>query len=1101
MTTLNTRTAHQAKKGSSTHPAYPFVLGLVGAALLLSLTACSDNSGSESGNTSNATTGTTNATTGNTSTCSPGETGCPCDTEGSCSQEGVVCRDDMCLPCVDGEEGCDCFGNGTCNAGLRCEEESCAVCPPGEETCACDAGGLCGDGLICMEELCVPEDCTNSPGRDGCPCDEGQTCDEDLVCTDGGMCAACSSDMVDCPCDEEGECGNELVCDEDEERCREPVACEELACVPNQQCEEGESGVDASCLEACLPGFEWNIVTGMCDAVITANCDMGAEGSIRTECSNQNRACTATDEGATCGVCLEGFTDEEGALMVCRAVRTCAELGCTGQNRSCVDATATTDAACNACLEGFVEDNDGVCVVPVVANCDPGAPGSILAECQAANRTCGSDGNGGVACGDCSNGFAEDTQGACSPTTFCADLECAAQGRTCAGEPFATCGDCAGEAVPVDPNDIEQGCRDLLTCAQLQASENACDGDNGEFCTQAEGEDASCTGWPCLNINGEPDLTQAFNPILRQCVDCEVTCTNTTGATGNRWPFTDRAGRCICETQEGFYYDTSGLLAPRRCDADGDGWIRRSAEIFINSDDEALSTNARCDLREIDRFVLRNEYRQERAILLCVEGEVIGDACQTDDDCAPGGCFGANGACGADEAGCTCQCREAQPVKLYESVRNDDPEDLNRDDDAPAYQGGRKFQNQELNGLTRACVTENADFNDNGIADTDEWQLSQASVTTTEEDIFLKFAYFVELHRAWYERDIGIDYGRYIIEERSRCEPDFPLTYNDAIDGEYWRSCTRNRDTRYSATSGASQAGMDFAQWSCDQTEDTCPLPDPILGAVSSVDGIPVRGLCDDSLVLPPEDGVWRGMNHHSQFKCAVIDAEEPDNPEDNPSVVVLDELTNSGGDQGLQYNTCILGDPQAHDDSIDPTNPASPQITCTPASREAPEVNVDSVGFVSVRTNTLAYTRGCINEWNNWPDLCPGYNTNPEAVAGAGHESDFGRLLCGCTFNFGGVNCDAGCSGDQLHVGGSRADNEGTCANGYCAVTAADVGRSGYWMCGDVQSSAFVGDGMPPMFLSEDGSYEVHGSISATGLGHTALCESATCDTGWSVH
>ncbi|MEO1269158.1 MAG: hypothetical protein AAFX99_13735, partial [Myxococcota bacterium] len=318
--------------------------------------ACNgDDSGAASdintsnGATSNNTSNNTSNDTSNSTACQPGELTCTC-AEGDVCSEGL-CMDGMCAECEVGVEECPCFRNGTCSESLRCnaETELCEVCPPGEQTCACDEG-TCTDGLICSSDLCVPETCGNSPGREGCPCDAGNLCNEGLTCTDGGMCAPCSNDIVDCPCDEEGECTNDLVCDDEEELCRDEVVCDDLDCVANQQCDEGESGIDASCLEACLPGYTWNGATGMCDRVIEANCTLGAEGNLLDQCADLNRTCVTIDGGAECGPCVDGLTDEEGTLETCRAVVTCTELDCSANNRSCDEASGQTDASCGSCL-------------------------------------------------------------------------------------------------------------------------------------------------------------------------------------------------------------------------------------------------------------------------------------------------------------------------------------------------------------------------------------------------------------------------------------------------------------------------------------------------------------------------------------------------------------------------------------------------------------------------------------------------------------------------------------------------------------------------------------------------------------------------------
>ena len=47
------------------------------------------------------------------------------------------------------------------------------------------------------------------------------------------------------------------------------------------------------------------------------------------------------------------------------------------------------------------------------------------------------------------------------------------------------------------------------------------------------------------------------------------------------------------------------------------------------------------------------------------------------------------------------------------------------------------------------------------------------------------------------------------------------------------------------------------------------------------------------------------------------------------------------------------------------------------------------------------------------WKSLCPGYASNPAGVSAQANPGDFGKLVCGCGFNYGGANCDEGCIGE----------------------------------------------------------------------------------------
>ncbi|MEL6179249.1 MAG: hypothetical protein AAFS10_09855, partial [Myxococcota bacterium] len=663
----------------------------------------------------------------------------------------------------------------------------------------------------------------------------------------------------------------------------------------------------------------------------------------------------------------------------------------------------------------------------------------------------------------------------------------------------------------------------------------------GTFCAEGEEGDAVCAGWPCLDINGDPDENSAFNVNTGECQLCNPRpmCA-AEGETGRLWPFTLNTGRCICETQTGYYADVSLNGSARACDADGDGWVRSAARGAIESNDQAMRDNARCTVRTIDRFELQNEYGQSREVFLCVNDETVSAApCVRGDSCGDGGrCFGTAGECGESEEGCTCGCLERAPISLYESVKLDDNRQLDGDIDTPQY-GERRLGAVELNGLTRACVSATADFNDNSISDVNEYhgnpvlQPEGDPVLRSLNGTFAKFAYFIELHQGWFARVGGEAVGRYVIAERSRCGNGFPVKYDDVLDGDYWRECTRNRDSEYDSLT-SSTVGFDFAQFSCGTEAETCPLPAPL--ALAADEGsIPAHGLCDlqQQGALPPADGVWRGMNHHSQFKCALIDpTAAAGQPQSVARSALSDELGTDGQGQNAvyQFNSCsITGAPVAP--SITPpdsnANPSGTNITCTPLPRS--QVTTDDVGFVSVRYNDVGYTKGCINEWAPssvpeerlaWRSLCPGYaetsanfppNSSSSPVRGQGNVNDFGRITCGCGLNYGGPGCDLGCA--QPHLGGTLDNTAGplcSCADlddptsCYCSLLDnTEPGgrtRGGYWMCGDVDAVSTYSDlSAPP--VHSGGGYTLSGSVPSVGfIQAQPMCAGDDCDTGYSI-
>ena len=964
------------------------------------------------------------------------------------------------VECSAGNKDCSCNTDGTCGGGLKCDNAKCVDCPAGAATCACNAAGGCDTGLVCTNNVCAASTCT--AGAVDCPCLTGNTCNTGLVCRNGA-CGSCNADAVGCACPA-GTCMSGLVCDAAADTCRAPRSCTELACGANRACMAATATADARCLDSCEGNFRWDSIAGACVAIATC-----LDAALIAQCTADHRECTpgTPPADATCGDCLVGFKDDAAS---CVAVATCMTVNasCVTQNRACVAATDHADATCGACLPGF-QLNLAVCEPIPAANCTPGAPASQVVACTAQNRTCEVT-DGGAACGACLATFI-DLGGQCVTEQTCAMLDCAAEGRVCmdiardGGPPVATgCGAClAGLIEDGSTGDCRRprGCADITACAA------------SEYCDDGMGlADAVCRPRPCAEAN----RAQRVIPS-NACVLCGGAC-DREGETGNYWPFTlNNSERCICETLPGYYADTGGNAVAQPCDADGDGFVRVAARDFVESTDPALRTNARCSVRTIDRITLRNEYQQEREILLCDGGDVVRGV----------------GSC-------------ASPLteKLYESDRNDDDAEITLTPMLQSYgsTNGRQLRAAELNPFTRACVSRNADFNDNSEADFTEWQ-----GMPTANDTFSRYSYFLEMHEGFWRPSLtGGAFGTYVVAEKSRCDASFPLTYNTVLDmmgntlsdGEYWKECTRKRDAQFNQPLGSPALGMDFARFNCEGA--TCATPPPIAMPPTG-SAIPPHGLCDLPASAMPVDGVWRGFGHHSQFKCISVFSTAPTDPNTalGRATRVRSQLyDNVNGNRVDQFNRCHIqcpaGDETCAADcgtgvcttstrspgASEPANPSDPVLTCTPIAEAS--VLPDEVGFVAVRTPATggAYVRGCIDEFNEpaYRELCPGYLANPAAIVGQGNIQQFGELICGCGQNYGGPTCDQGCPQMNLFY-----------QDGYDPIR-----RVGLWMC--AQPTTISGT------LSFDGGTSSYTLRATTPVGitpTTPLCQ-GDCDGGYRI-
>jgi hypothetical protein len=346
-----------------------------------------------------------------------------------------------------------------------------------------------------------------------------------------------------------------------------------------------------------------------------------------------------------------------------------------------------------------------------------------------------------------------------------------AQGREC--QPVVT--PCpAGEEECQSVTDCASGelwdeelasCRKPTSCAQLECeAPRSCqegDAQHDARCGCAAGEGWDEQGEACPVCAGEPPA----------CDDA--------GESGAVLFAGD--ARCVCETLEGYFLPADEGTAAA-CDGDDDGWLDERAQAVLEGSDELLRRNARCTLRRIRAFVLRNEAGREYSVDLS-------------------GGF-PNG------------------LPLYESARNDGAAGAGA---IPDYgSGGRAFEPRELNSLTKGCSSASADFNDNGVPDVREWSKSQpeperfAGNTRLQRyyAAYTASAYFLELHDGYYEAPAGSSsLGAYRAVERSRrVDANSRVAMQDSTDGTFGRACARHPDALYSAAS-PNTIGGDYAQY------------------------------------------------------------------------------------------------------------------------------------------------------------------------------------------------------------------------------------------------------------------------------------------------
>ncbi|MCB9731813.1 MAG: hypothetical protein H6745_04165 [Deltaproteobacteria bacterium] len=835
---------------------------------------------------------------------------------------------------------------------------------------------------------------------------------------------------------------------------------------------------------------------GQCVAGVCALCTRGEDGCLcRADGSCQGallcqagvcEVCPPGDLGCACddqGGCAEGGRCQDGACAAVDCAPGTAECPCRRTTSPACDAPLAClgDGTCHACeadRAGCACASDDTCAAGLLcdgASCRaPRSCAVLVAEgfCGA-HEICTEGGGVDAQCqpGECEAGYVfyggRCVEGApnCRSDAPGSLLDvCTSLLRQCEeGDATASCGACIDDA-----REVGGECVGRLSCGAGSCL-------NSEYC-DATGVTPTCRPLPC------PEGSAMEGDGV--CRSCGFTCSGT-GLTGRVWPFRTNTSTCVCETVHGYFMPPGGDTRPEICDIDGDGWVREEVRDPALTSDPALTANARCDLVEVTSVVLRDELGVDKRVVSCEEGLLL-------------------------EPDPT-QCFDKVPMPLVESLRNDTPGPLVATT-TPPY-GGRRLRAEEVNGLTKACVSSLADYDDDGVEDFLEVQTPPERLGDDARERLHSFAYFMETHRAYIERD---DAGTpsLVIEERYRCDPnDFPLRYDPSVvpspepddayapgdPDTYWRSCTRGADPAYDPGADPPVPGFDFAQWSCPDGGAGCDsiAPGPPSGAQDLRLPIPFGSdfprdatLCELGSRFPA-DGVWRGMGHESQFKCVGVG----DGPGRRP-------LTEFGPLGSLVMNlceatTCSPADPTCADSR--PVVPGATSMDPILSCRATSDVDGSDVGFAAVKYKPYGvgyggdYAGGCVSEDTEYHDtLCPDpvFTVDPD-------DDAFGANTCHVApCPFGKADCDGdplnGCELDATtnqDCGGcgvacAPAFGTGDCSTGRCRVTSCVTGRQ------DCDDDGNNGCETSTRTLTDCGDCGIPCSVD----GGTATCASGVC-------
>lgn len=784
-------------------------------------------------------------------------------------------------------------------------------------------------------------------GLVGCACAANGVC-QSGECL-GNVCVDCRRGDAACVCRSNGTCNPGLRCTND--RCETcPAQSQGCACGAADACNTGLTCTAGTCTPTmCTAGA----VSCACRTT-----DPKCDGTAYCDGMGVCQTCMPDVAGCACGAgnaCGGGLTCDT-ASMRCRAPVTCASLMMNGTckpHQLCTQ-TGSADAVCMAdtCDPEWKWDartsSCVACLSPGCSDeptCTGGLDGGLSAQCTALFRECQSTGTPPITfCGGCLPGYALNT--------------------------------------------TSMVCEALADCGTMRCTST-------EYCDPTGSP--HCVSSPCPRGQAQQNGT---------CVSCgNLTC-NLPGQTGQVWPFMSASSsQCLCATMQGWFISSGGSGGvPMLCDQDGDGWVKEDAD---SSMDPQLRANARCSIRKVDTVELQDELGTGLALRSCdAEGLV---PASTNPTCAP------------------------LVLRLLETERNDTPGQPNATRRAPSYGfadagfpgAGRLLEAAELNSLTKACVALAADYNHNGLDDIAEAPLNLSTIMPVRQrdrDRLEEFSYFIELHTSSFQPNPDGGLGRLIIRERSRCSTGtptgFPLQYlfNDggalplggtaqysAAPDTYWRNCTRRRDPAFSA----GQVGFDLSKWNCEpDAGSSCAfVPPPQRNQIAplnpAMELFRQFGVCEVA-PSPPADGRWRGMNHHSQFKCVNATNGALVNPYD-----VAESRFQPGGD--LVMNECEaapLGDGGTPGFIRCVARPGVPRRIGFAAVKYRP-YGPPASGYDLMTPN---YAGGCVNEeietavlppmlptYGTWLCPWPEYDNVFQSDGGMKARSDraYGRYSC----------------------------------------------------------------------------------------------------------
>jgi len=558
-----------------------------------------------------------------------GDSGKPCDADGSVCTQNDTCKDGKCQP----GKAKVCDDNNPCTADSCDPKTGCTTKP--EDGSGCNAD----DNPCTVNDTCKNGQCGAGPKK---ACESGDDCIQGKCDLTSGACKYTAKAGVPCndgnPCTNNESCAGE-VCKGKLINCDDKSPCTSDSCNPVKGCQHdktaGPCSDDDKCTEkdACKDGKCVGLAIG-----VTKACD-DDNACTQDSCKSQSGCFHKKLDGTTCS---DGNT--------CTEKDTCKIGKCQAGANAC---GCTTDADCKTKEDGNL--------------CN----GTL--HCDASSKTCKIKPGSKVSCDTtvnnaCRANACNPKTGVCAITNTTDGTSCDADGSVCTKNDTCKAGKCrpGSPAKCDDNNDCTSDVCDAKKGCTYKANNDPCDAD-GSKCTQAD----RCKGGACVagkakacddsedctkDVCRASDAVCLYQPLTNTCDD------------GNKCTLGEKCGQhqvtlaWTCVAQKNLTCNDGNPCTVDKCDANKGCVAQAVPDGAACSDGNKCTTGdtcagGKCSGKAVAPKLHCNDFNActddvcspSQGCLNKPAGAKTcddGDKCTTGDKCAAGKCIGGANTCG-----------------------------------------------------------------------------------------------------------------------------------------------------------------------------------------------------------------------------------------------------------------------------------------------------------------------------------------------------------------------------------------------------------------------------------------------------------------------